>query len=149
MAINWKNLIQIKCNKVHYQHQLTVLDHPNKFKQYTISALLAIRQHVKLDRKLQILPPNICKNIRHLRMVRRRTGGKRASKSSPPPDEPTGANRVNLIPLQLNKDVKINRSKYVSLVLSNIQSLCNNDTLLLDHLVEEKADLCLLTETWL
>ena len=50
----------------------------------------------------------------------------------------TGAIRVNLIPVQLNKDVKINRSKYVSVVLSNIQSLCNMDTLLLDHLVEEK-----------
>ena len=69
--------------------------------------------------------------------------------SSPLPDEPTGVIRVNLIPVQLNKDVKINRSKYVSLVLSNIQLLHNKDTLLLDHLVEEKADLCSVTETWL
>ena len=88
-------------------------------------------------------------NIRHLRIHRRKTRGRRAGKSTLPPDEPTGAIRVNIIPVQLNKDVKINRSNYVSLVLSNIQSLCNKDTLLLDHLVEEKADLHLLTETWL
>ena len=43
----------------------------------------------------------------------------------------------------------MNRSKYVSLVLSNIQSLCNKDTLLLDHLSEVKPNLCLVTETWL
>ena len=83
-----------------------------------------------------------------MRILTRRTRGKRASKSSPPTDEPTGAIRVNLIQVQVNKDVKINRSKYVSLVLSNLLSLCNKDTLLLDHLVEGKSDLCLLTETW-
>ena len=44
MTMNWKNVIQIKCNKVHYQHQLTVLEHLIKFKHYTMSALLAIRQ---------------------------------------------------------------------------------------------------------
>ena len=111
MAVNWKNLIQIKCNKIHYQHQLTVLDQLNKFEHYTMSALLAIRQCVKLGRKPQILPLNICKNIRHLRILRRRTRGERAGKSSPPPGEPTGVIRVNLTPVQLNKDVKINRSK--------------------------------------
>ena len=43
----------------------------------------------------------------------------------------------------------MNRSKYVSLVVSNIQSLHNKDSLLLDHLLDVKADLCLITETWL
>ena len=60
-----------------------------------------------------------------------------------------GAIRNNITPIQLNKDAKLIRSKYVSLVLSNIQSLYNKDTLLLDHLVEEKADLYLVIETWL
>ena len=43
----------------------------------------------------------------------------------------------------------MNRSKYVSLVVSNIQSLHNKDSLLLDHLSDVKADLCLVTEKWL
>ena len=34
-------------------------------------------------------------------------------------------------------------------MISNIQALHNKDTLLLDHLAEEKTNLCLVTETWL
>ena len=60
-----------------------------------------------------------------------------------------GVIRDNLKQVLLIKDAKKNRSKYVSLVISNIQSLHNRDTLLLDHLAEEKANLCLVTETWL
>ena len=135
IVINWKNLIQIKCNEGHCQHQLTVLDHQNKFELYTLSALHAISKVLIHDRKLQILPPTICKNIRHLRIYRRKMRGKRAGKSSSPLDKPLGVIRDNLAQIQLNKDANINRSKYVSLVLSNVQSP------LLDHLVEEKADL--------
>ena len=57
--------------------------------------------------------------------------------------------RDNLTQILSIKDVRMNRGKYVSLVLSNIQSLCNKDTLLMDHLSEVKANLCLVTETWL
>ena len=149
MAINWKNLNQIKCNEGHCQHQSTVLDHQNKLELYIPSALHVIRQCFNHDRKLQILQPTTCKNIRHLRIHRRKTRGKRAGKSSPPPDKPSEVIRDTLTPIQLNKDAKFNRNKYISLVLSNIQSLHNKDTLLLDHLVEEKADLCIVTETWL
>ena len=126
-----------------------MLDHQNKLELYTLSALHAIRKCVNQDRKLQILPPTTCKNIRHLKIHRRKTRGKIAGKSSPPLDKTLGVIRDNLTPIQLNRDAKINRSKYVSLVLSNVQSLHYKDTLLLDHLVEEEADLCLVTETWL
>ena len=60
-----------------------------------------------------------------------------------------GVIKDNLTQILLIKEVKMNRSKYVFLVVLNIQSLHNKDTLLLDHLSEAKADLCLVTETWL
>ena len=149
MAINWKNLVQIKCNEDYFQHQLTVLNHQSKPEHYTLSTLHAIRQHVDLGRELQILPPTICKKIRHLRIHRRRPRGKGAGKCSSPPEKPLGVIRDNLTQILSIKDVRMNRSKCVSLMLCNIQSLCNKDTLLLDHLSEVKADLCLVTETWL
>ena len=111
MAINWKNLIQIKCIEDHCQHHSTMLDNQNKPKLYTLSALHAIRQCVNHNRRLQILPPTTCKNIRHLKIHRRKTRGKRAGKSSPSPDKPLGINRNNLTPIQLNKDAKINRKQ--------------------------------------
>ena len=149
MAINWKNVVQIKCSEDYYQHQLTVLDHQSKPEHYSSSTLHVIRLCVNLEKKLQILPPTICKKIRHLRIHRRRTRGERTGKSYSQPDKPMEVIRDNLTQILLIKDVRMNGSKYVSLVLSNIQSLCNKYTLLLDHLSEVKANLCLVTETWL
>ena len=60
-----------------------------------------------------------------------------------------GVIRDNLTQNLLTKEVRMNRSKYVSQVVSNIQTLHNKDTLLLDHLSKVKAVLCLVTETWL
>ena len=57
-----------------------------------------------------------------------------------------GVIRDNLTQIFLIKEVRMNRSKYVSLVVSNIQLLHNKDTLVLDHLSEVKADLCLVTK---
>ena len=119
----------------------TMLEHQSKPEQYTSSTLHAIRQCVNLNRKLQILPPMTCRKIRLLRIHRRGTRGRRAGKSSSLPDKPMGVIRNNLTQILLTKEVRMNRSKYVSLVVSNIQSLHNKDTLLLDHLSEVKADL--------
>ena len=47
------------------------------------------------------------------------------------------------------KNVLIDRSKHHTLVVCNTQSIKNKDTLLLDHLVNVKLDLCLIMETWL
>ena len=47
------------------------------------------------------------------------------------------------------KNVLIDRSKHLTLVVCNTQSIKNKDTLLLDHLVNVKLDLCLITDTWL
>ena len=110
--------VQIKCNEGDYQHLLTVLDHQSKPEHYTLSALHAIMQCVDHDRKLQILPPIICKKIRHLRIHRRRTRGRRAGKSSPPLEKPLGVIRDNLKQILSIKDGKKNRSKYVVKVFS-------------------------------
>ena len=149
MAIDWRNLVEIRCSEDHYHHQLTMLEHQSNSVHYTSSTLHAIRLCVNLNRNLQILPPVICRRIRLLRIHRRRTRGKRAGKSSSPPDKPMGVISDNLTQISLIKEVRRNRSKNVSLVVSNIQSLHNKDTLLLDHLLDVKADLCLATETWL
>ena len=149
MAINWRNLVEIKCNEDHYRHQLTMLEHRSKPEHYASSTLHAIRLCFNLNRKLEILPPMFCRKIRHLRIHRRKTRGKRAGKSSSPFDKPMGVIGDNLTQLLLITEVRMNRSKYVSLVVSNIQSLRNKDTLLLDHLSDVKANLCLVTETWL
>ena len=149
MAIDWRNLVEIGCNENYYHHQLTMLEHRSKPVHYTSSTLHAIRLCVNLNRKLQILPPMICRKIRHLRIHRRRTRGKIAGKSSSPSDKPMGVIRDNLTQISLTEEVRMNRNKYVSLVVSNIQSLHNKDSLLLDHLSDVKADLCVVTETWL
>ena len=39
--------------------------------------------------------------------------------------------------------------KNLGLTVINIQSIKNKDTNLLDHLVENKTDICIVTETWL
>ena len=57
-------------------------------------------------------------------------------------------NLNNLVQMP-TKNVLIDRSKHLTLVVCNTQSMKNKDTLLLDHLVNVKLDLCLITETWL
>ena len=65
----------------------------------------------------------ICRKIRYLRIHRRRTRGKRAGKSSSPPDKPMGVIRDNLTQISSIKEVRMNRSKYVSLVVSKISNV--------------------------
>ena len=112
MGINWKNLVEVKCNEDYYQHQLSMLEHQSKPEHYTSSTLHAIRHCVNLNRKLQILPPMICRKIRYMRIHRRRTRGRRAGRSSSLPDKPMGVIRDNLTQMSVNQRSK-NEQKQV------------------------------------
>ena len=120
----------------------------NKLDQYALNKLHAIRELVKHDPKLQILSPSACKCIRKLRIHRQRVRGKWAGRTRRLDVKQTGVNLNNLVQMP-TKNVSIDRSKHLTLVVCNTQSIKNKDTLLLDHLVNVKSDLCLITETWL
>ena len=70
MAIDWKNLIQIQVSEENgYSCDQSTME-VNKFDQYALNKLHTIRELVKHDPKLQILPPSACKCIRKLRIHR-------------------------------------------------------------------------------
>ena len=122
------------------------LDHPF----YTLNQLKALKWRVESNRTLRILPPTTCKVIRHLRIQRRRKhrpcglGLYRCNHKS------RTVNLSNLWNLRhIEVLTRIDQSHNFALTLVNIQSLKNKDTVLLDHLIEMKTGICIVTETWL
>ena len=120
---------------------------------YTLDQLWQIKERVKLDRTLSIISPEIVNVIRKLRIQKGRSWGKRG-----------GLKRHNTI-LARKRSVNINNisqckpnnltncdkelKKNLGLTVINIWSIKNKHTDLLDHLVENKTDICIVTETWL
>ena len=122
-------------------------------KPYTLDQLWQIKEGVKQDRTLWIISPETVNTIRKLRIQKRRKRGKR------------GGAKVHQAILARKRSVNINNiiqckakglincekelRKNLGLTIINIQSIKNKDTNLLDHLVENKTDICIVTETWL
>ena len=120
---------------------------------YTLDQLWQIKERVELDRTQSIISPETVNSIRKLRIQKRR---KRASR---------GGVKVYHAKLARKRSVNINNiiqckpkcliscykelRKNLGLTVINIWSIKNKDTNLLDHLVDNKTDICIVTETWL
>ena len=120
---------------------------------YTLDQLWQIKERVELDRTLLIISPETVNLIRKLRIHKRRYRGKR------------GGVKVHQANLARKRSVNVNNiiqckpkcliscdkelRKNLGLTVINIQSIKNKDTNLLDHLVENKTDICIVTESWL
>ena len=59
------------------------------------------------------------------------------------------SNKDNIRNIQVMKIHIIYRSKLFTTLLTNIQSIKGKDSLLLDELITNKIDMCIVTETWL
>ena len=91
--------------------------------------------------------------IRKLRIKKRRKGGKKggvkeheailASKRS------VNINNIIQIKAKAMNNYDKELWKNLRLTATNLQSIKNKDTNLLDHLVEDRTDICIATETWL
>ena len=120
---------------------------------YTLDQLWQIKERVEQDRTLSIISPEIVNWFRKLRIQKRRNGGKRGGLKMhyPIPAKKRSININNIIqciPKCLTSCDKELR-KNLGLSLINIQSIKNKHTNLLDNLVENKTDICIVTETWL
>ena len=117
---------------------------------YTLNQLKALKWRVKLNRTLTILPPTTCKVIRHLRIQRRkkcRSHGKDLYRCNNKTRTVSLSNLQNL--RHIEALTRTDPSHNSALTLVNTQSLKNKDTIQLDHLIEMKTDICIVTETWL
>ena len=151
MGVNWRNLIQIELNEVtHNQLARTInATEVNKIEPYAPTQLHQIGNTVKHDKKLHKLSPTTVKMIRHLRLHRRKLRGKRGGITKPIKDRPNGINKDNITDIHITKNHAIQRSKHFTTLLINIQSIKCKDNLLLDKLITNKVDMCIVTETWL
>ena len=61
----------------------------------------------------------------------------------------TGSNKNNLIRIKIEQQEVISNYHSLCICLANIQSVKNKQLVLHQYLVENKVDLCILTETWL
>ena len=141
------NLIQIQTTNT------SIIRHSSVRNSYTLNQLWQIKASVELDRSLSIISPGTVNLIRRLRLQRRRYRGNR------------GGVKVHHTLLERNRSVNINNiiqckpnyldsrdielRKNLELTVVNIRSIKNKDSILLDHLVESKTDICMVTETWL
>ena len=154
MGVNWRNLIKIELdelNKVQYSQSARTIDASriSRIQLYTPVQLYDIGNMVKHDRRLNKLPPMTVKMIRHLRLNRRKLRGKRGGITKSHKDQPNGINKDNIRNIQVMKNHIIYRSKLFTTLLTNIQSIKGKDSLLLDELITNKIDMCIVTETWL
>ena len=120
-----------------------------KIQLYTPVQLYGIGNMVKHDRRLHKLSPMTVKMIRHLQLNRRKLRGKRGGTTKSHKDQPKGINKDNIMTVQVMKNLIIHRSKLLTTLLINIQSIKGKDSLLLDELITNKIDMCIVTETWL
>ena len=105
------------------------------------------------DKTLSIISPEIVNCIRKLRIQKRRYRGKRGGLKThyPIPAKKRSININNIIqciPKSVTGCDKELRNN-LGLSLINILSIKNKHTNLLDNLVENKTDICIVTETWL
>ena len=115
-------------------------------KVYTATELKGIRLNVEQDRRLRILHTDTCLTIRKLRLNKRWKREKTKSKDN----HRRTANLSNLItiPLKITPSNR-NLEKQCKLMTLNAQSVKNKDTLIMDNIIENKVDACVVTETWL
>ena len=115
------------------------LDHPF----YTLNQLKALKWRVESNRTLWILCPTTCRVIRHLRIQRRRKHRPHGLGSYRCNHKTRTVNLSNLQNLRHSEVLtRIDPSHNFALSLVNIESL-KNDTVLLDHLIEMKTDICI------
>ena len=119
---------------------------------YTLDQLWQIKERVELDRTLSIISPETVNLIRKLRIQKRRNRGKRSGVEVHHAiiSRKRSVNINNIIQCKpkcvINCDKELRKN--LGLTVINIWSIKNKDTNLLDHLVENKTDICTVTETW-
>ena len=148
MGVNWRNLIQIEITYNQSARTINATE-VNKIEPYACAQLHEIGNTVKHDKKLHKLSPTTVKMIRHLRLHQRKLRGKRGGIIKLIKDRPNGINKDNITDIHITKNHTIQRSKHFTTLLINIQSIKSKDNLLLDKIITNKVDMCIVTETWL
>ena len=152
MGVNWRNLIQIKLNEVTHNQSARTINSTevNKIEPYAPAQLHEIDNTVKHDKKLHKLSPIAVKTIRHFMTTSKKIKRKkRWNNKTNQGDRPNGINKDNIMDIHVTKNHTIQRSKHFTTLLINIQSIKCKDNLLLDKLITNKVDMCIVTETWL
>ena len=125
----------------------TILEHKVQIpKRYTATELKCIKANVEQDRQLCILHTDTCLDIRQLRLNKRWKIRQFKSKNN----YRRSSNLCNLITIPL-KTTPSNRNleKHCKLMTLNAQSVKNKYTLIMDNIIENKVDACVVTGTWL
>ena len=133
----------------------TILSCKDKeYLSYSREQLLDIENRVKEDKRLCILDYDACVNIRkcsaacvNIRKCKlnKRKRGKRGGSSK---QKQTGVDLKNLI-TAVNIDNTNKISPNLRMCLMNTQSIKNKECTIMDYILENKIDVCFVTETWL
>ena len=141
-----------KNNLIHIQ-TTTTSNYSSARYLYTLNQLWQIKDRVDQDRTLSTISSEIVSSIRKLKLQKRRTRGKRggSKRHYPIPAEKRSIDFNNIIECKPKGATSCDRElrKNLGLSLINIWSIKNKHTNLLDNLVENKTDICIVTETWL
>ena len=116
---------------------------------YNRVTLYSLADKVRSDLRYKVFNHKTCNNIRKLKLNRRGCRGGIRKKSHLDIIHQTGSNKNNLIRINIEQQEVIPNYHSLCICLANIQSVKNKQLLLHPYLVENKIDLCVLTETWL
>ena len=116
---------------------------------YDRATLYSLAGKVRSDLRYKVFNHRTCNNIRKLKLNRRGCRGGIMRKSHLHTIHQTGSNNNNLIRINTEQQEVISNYHSLCICLANIQSVKNKQLILHQYLVENKIDLCNLTETWL
>ena len=153
VLMDMNNLISIHttewiCEAEHDQQQhvsanVLMFNGPTTYNRFE---LLAVRERVYHNSILRILPVETCLTIRNLWLNKRRKRGKRGGIKV----QRRSVNLSNIINIKSNIDRNIiNIDEQVSLLLLNAQSVKNKDLNIRSCIDEYKAEVTIVTESWL
>ena len=146
--INKDNLIYVNCETtVKTTTTTTTTTESCGYPFYALNQLKAVQWKVKFNRALRILSQTTCKTIRHLRIQKKRKCGSHGQDLHWSNHKTRTVNINNLWHLKHTEMLtQTDPSCNFALTLVNMQSLKNKDTVLLDHLIEKKTDICIVTD---
>ena len=116
---------------------------------YDRATLYSLADKVRRDPRYKVFNHKTCNNIREHKLNRRGCRGGIRRKSHLDIIHQTGSNKNNLIRINTEQQEVISNYHSLCICLANIQSVKNKQLILHQYLVENKINLCILTETWL
>ena len=125
-------------------------DHRRGNIRYSSEQLLLLSDKVRKNKTLQRLSPETCLNVKRYGLHRRGKHRGVRLRSHLEILRPSESNHNNLIRVEIDNVIILKQlERNITISVFNAQSIRNKEALILDHLLQYKVDLAVVTETWL